>query len=283
MFSIRFYNELGEVTFGGGNSSSAWRLTAAEGLAFVSKSFSVVRYANQDGQETNSALDNARTITLSGDVTIEEGFETEYTSVLATFSKEGVLEISTHLGKRVISARCCDFRQVDRKGKYILYTVQFICDSPYFEDAVKTEVAIFGQMSLLDRNFTFPGRFSYRISKINLNYLGTQKTEPVFLVNINEGTDGDNILAVYNHTSGESLKFNYSANLGECITIDVKNRKIYNSNGENLIKYLSDESFFDGFFLYPGINEIEVLNGNMNAGIDVVCRYANRFSEAVII
>lgn len=283
MLSIRFYNESGEIIFGGGGSPSPWRLTAADGLVFSGKSFSVVRYANQDGQETNSALDNARTITLSGDVIIGEEFEKEYSSALAALSRKGFLEVSTVLGKRVIEARCCDFRQVDRKGIYLIYTIQFICDDPYFEDVVKTEVGIFRQIPYLDKNFSFPGCFSSRISRSNLNYSGTTKTEPVFLININEGTSGDNVLSVYNHTSGESLKFNYSANMGECITVDIKNRKIYNSNGENLIRYLSDDSFFDGFFLYPGINDIEVLNANMNTGIEVLCKYANRYSEAVII
>ncbi len=285
MFKIRFFNELGEVTFGGGSSQSLWRVTAAEGLTFTGKSFSVARYIGQDGQETNSVVSNARTITISGDVVIGEDFERIYSSVLKALSEDGVLEITTYLGKRVISARCCEFKQVARKGKYLLFTVQFICDNPYFEDAVKTEVAVFAEVPLLEKNFTFPGRFSRRISRSNLEYLGTAKTEPTFVININEGVaDGENsVLAVYNHTSGEAIKFNYSANLGECVTIDIKNRKIYNSDGENLIRYLSDESFFDGFFLYPGINVIEVLNGNMNTGIDVMCRYANRFSEAVIV
>ena len=62
-----------------------------------------------------------------------------------------------------------------------------------------------------------------------------------------------------------------------------KNRKIYNQDGENLLKYLADDCFFDGFHLYPGNNDIEVINYNVNAEISVDCRYANRYSEAVYI
>lgn len=283
MFSIRFYNETGEILFGGGGSVSPWKLTACEGLSFSGKSFTVAKYAGQDGQETTSCVDNARTITLSGDLVVGENFEEEYSAAISSLSKKGWLEVTTVLGVRRIEARCCEYRQVDRKGKFILFTVQFICDCPYFEDIVKTEAYVFQQVPLMNSGFSFPGSFSKRISKSLFNYEGTAKAEPMFIININEGTDGDNVIAIYNHTSGESLKLNYSAALGECVTVDVKNRKIYNSKGENLIKHLSDDSFFDGFFLYPGINDIEVLNSNMNTGIDVVCRYSNRFSEAVIV
>ncbi len=283
MFSIRFYNETGEIIFGGGSSLSPWKLTAAEGLSFSGKSFTVAKYAGQDGQETTTAVDNARTITLRGDLVVGEDFAKQYSSAISALEKKGWLEIKTVLGVRRIEARCCDYRQVDRKGKFIIYIVQFICDCPYFEDAIKSETPIFQQIPLLDAKFTFPAKFSERVSKNLLSYEGTAKTEPTFIININEGTDGDNVLALYNHTSGESLKINYSAILGECVTVDVKNRKIYNSKGDNLIKYLADDSFFDGFFLYPGINDIEVLNNNMNTGIDVICRYSTRYSEAVII
>jgi len=65
--------------------------------------------------------------------------------------------------------------------------------------------------------------------------------------------------------------------------VDIKNRKIYNQNGENLLRYLADDSFFDGFHFFPGINDIEVINRNVNTGITVTCCFANRYSEAVYI
>lgn len=283
MFSIKFYNETGSITFGGGRSASSWRLTNAEGLTLVGKSFKTARYANQDGQETTSVTSNARTITLSGDITIGDNFAVEYASAIATLENAGWLEITTACGVRRIAAQCCDFRQGDRKGRYLIFTVQFICDNPFFEDVSAEETVIFHKLPLMDDSFEFPGMFSQRISKSNLEYAGNMKTEPIFFIEINEGTQGDNVLSMYNHTSGETLKFNYAAAMGECITVDVVNRKIYNADGENLLKYLADDSFFDGFHLYPGVNEIEVINNNMNTGITVLCRYTNKYSEAVLI
>ena len=90
MFSIRFYNETGEIIFGGGSSPSPWRLTDAEGLSFGIKSFSVAKYAGQDGQETTGQVDSARCITLRGDASMGEDFARVYADALATLGKEGV-------------------------------------------------------------------------------------------------------------------------------------------------------------------------------------------------
>ena len=283
MFRIRFYNETGSIDFGGGRSGSLWKVTSADGLAFCGRTFTSAKYVGQDGQKTTSVAVNARTITLSGDVYCGYGFGGEFKSAMAVLEKEGILEVETELGTRRINGRCCDFRASERKGKYMLFVVQFLCDDPYFEDADKTEIAIYKEISLLDREFTFPGKFSERISRRNIVYEGTREAEPVFFISIDEGKDGENQLVIKNHTSGENLVFNYGGVMGDFITVDIKNRKIYNQDGESLLKYLADDSFFDGFHLFPGNNDVEVINRNINTGISVTCRYANRYSEAVYI
>lgn len=283
MFNIRFYNEIGSVDFGGGGADTLWKITKAEGLAFCGRSFVTARYAGKDGQETCDVVINPRIITLCGDVRIDDPFNSEIASCLSVFEQPGTLEISTNFGKRTIDAKCCEFVQGDRKGKYVLFTVQFVCDDPYFEDADRTEIYIYKKIPLLDGEFVFPGMFSKRITRTNIQYAGTCKVEPVFFISVDEGRDGENLLIIKNHTSGESLTLNYGAVMGECITVDVKNRKIYNQEGENLLKYLSDDSFFDGFHLCNGDNDIEVINRNSNTGITVSCCFANRYSEAVYI
>ncbi len=283
MFNIRFYNETGSIDFGGGRSVSFWKVTSADGLAFCGRNFTCAKYAGQDGQKTTDVTVNARTITLSGDALCCDDFAQEFKSAMTVLENEGVIEIKTELGTRRIKARCCDFRENGRKGKYMLFVVQFVCDDPYFEDADKTEIAIYKQIPLLDADFTFPGKFSERICRRNIMYEGTREAEPVFFISIDEGKDGDNQLVIKNHTSGENLTFNYGGVMGDFITVDIKNRKIYNQDGESLLKYLADDSFFDGFHLFPGSNDIEVINRNVNTGITVNCRYANRYSEAVYI
>ena len=283
MFNIRFYNETGSIDFGGGNSDSIWKVTSADGLAFSGRSFTYAKYSGQDGQKTTDVTVNARTITLSGDVFLGDNFSSEFKDAITVLEDEGTIQIKTHLGTRHINARCCDFRENGRRGKYMLFVVQFICDDPYFEDADKTEVAIYNQIPRLDKNFAFPDEFSTRVSRRNLLYLGTREAEPVIFIRVDEGVDGENQLVIKNHTSGESLTFNYGGVMGDYITVDIKNRKIYNQEGQNLLKYLDDDSFFDGFHLFPGNNDIEVINRNVNTGISVTCCFANRYSEAVYI
>lgn len=283
MFSMRFYNETGCIDFGGGQSGSAWRITNADGLSFCGRTFEHIRYEGRVGQKTTGVSVNARTVTLSGDIFISEDFLKMYDKAMTVLEDEGVLEITTVLGARKIGARCCDFYCGEKKGNYLLFTVQFICDDPYFEDADKTEVALYTKTPFLNKNFTFPGMFSGRVSRKHIEYIGTRKTEPVFLIGVETGVDGDDLLIIQNHTTGEKLKFNYGGVRGEYITVDVKNCRIYNQNGENLLKHLADDSFFDGFHLVPGNNDIEVTNRNVNTGITVKCSYSNRYSEAVYI
>lgn len=283
MFNIRFYNETGSIDFGGGSSQSLWRVTDCEGLAFCGRTFTYAKYAGQDGQKTTDVTVNARTVTLSGDVTCGDDFDYMYKYAMSVLEQDGALEVLTRLGKRVIGARCCDFRFGERKGKYITFVVQFICDDPYFEDADKTEVAIYKEIPMLDKDFTFPGVFSERISRRNVEYAGTQEVEPVIYISISEGTEGENRLTITNHTSSENITFDYGAVMGDFITIDVKKRKIYNQNGENLLRYLEGDSFFNGFHLHPGNNDIEVINHNVNTEVVATCCYANRYSEAVYI
>lgn len=283
MFNIRFFNETGSIDFGGGSSATYWKVTSADGLAFCGRTFTCAKYAGQDGQKTTDVTVNARVITLSGDVFCGENFAKDFKSAMTVLENEGIIEIKTELGTRRIKARCSDFRENGRKGKYMLFVIQFVCDDPYFEDADKTEVAVFKEIPLLNSEFTFPGKFSERISRRNIVYEGTRKAEPTFFISIDEGRDGENQLVIKNHTSGETLSFDYGGVFGDFITVDIKNRKIYNQNGESLLKYLTDDSFFDGFHLFPGSNDIEVINRNANTGITVNCQYANRYSEAVYI
>ena len=282
MLTIKFYNERGQVTFCGGGSGR-WKLTAADGLSLCGRTFKTAKYAGQAGQQTLETVVNPRTITLSGDVETDENFLEEYQNVIGILGKEGILEIATDQGKRNINAKCCEFCQGEKKGRYMLFVVQFICDNPYFKDPDKVEVPIFKEIPLLDKNFSLPGVFSRRIARKNLVYEGNAETEPVFYINVEEVSDGDAVLSIINHTSGECLNFNYGASENESIILDIENRSVYNSYGDDLLQYLADDSFFDGFHLYPGANDIEVINYNTSAGVGVSCTYSNQYLEAVYV
>jgi len=153
MFNIRFYNETGCIDFGGGKSISPWKVTNAEGLSFCGRTFQYVRCAGYDGQKTTGVSVNARTITFGGDVFITEDFALLFDKAMSVLENEGILEINSGLGKRKIMARCCDFFSGEKKGDYLIFTVQFLCDDPYFEDADKTEVGLYTKTPMLSKDF----------------------------------------------------------------------------------------------------------------------------------
>lgn len=280
MFKIRFYNGSGEVTFGGGKSESGWRITECDGLAVTGKSFTVCKYACEDGQQTVSARKNARTITLSGDF-FSENNALEYRNAMRVFSEKGVLEVYTDGETRRTTAYCSVFSERGREGKYRLFTIQFICDSPYFETDEAYEVPIYKTIPLLDNDFEFPGKFSERISRSTVMNAGDVTAEPILYITAGHNPTG--IVTVKNHTTEQKLSVNYEPLADETVIIDASERRIYNSAGENLLGYLSDDSFFDGFYLAPGENDIEVLSGGANLELEVSCRFRPRYSEAVYI
>ena len=280
MFRMIFYNDKGSVTFGGGASESNWRIIEAEGLGLSGKSYKSCVYEDSIGQETVDVAVNARTITLKGDFFMGENYRQEYKAALSVFDSEGTLELAEQEGDLRIKAYCTQFLPLLRKGNYIPFTIQFVCDKPYFESAEAYEIPIYRVVPMLNSSFTFPGVFSTRLTGRNVFISSDAETEPTII--IQAGANPGGYLEIMNRTSGESLNINYEPLSEEFITVDVKNRKIYNQNGDSLLHYLADDSFFDGFHLYPGDNDIEVRIGDSNEELKVFLRYNENFLEAVI-
>ena len=278
MFEITFYNENGRVVFGGGKSDSPFRVIKTDGLGFPEKKYVTVSYEDTPGQETVSEQVKPRTVTLSGDCFIS-GDYTEYSTAISVLNKPGVLEVHTKNGVRCIDARCTTFVEGDKKGNYLPFTVQFICDKPYFRNGEQTETPLYKVMPNLTKDFTFPDRFSYRITRRNILISSNAETEPVFIIEV--GSDANGNIEIINNTSGEKLKLNYEPLRNECITVDVENRKIYNQEGDNLLSYLADDSFFNGFHLYPGENDCEVNLDYGTVDLKVYIRYNEKFLEAI--
>ena len=279
MFRIVFYNDIGSVTFGGKASEGNWRIIEADGLGLAGKSYKSCVFENSVGQETVSRRTNARTVTLNGDFLMDGDYKSEYREALAVLDKEGTLEVSDEGGNRRISAYCVQFLPLLKKGNFLPFTVQFVCDNPYFESAEAYEIPIYKIIPRLSGDFVFPNAFSEQITRRNVFISSNAETEPVII--INSGRNPSGYLHIKNHTSDEAITINYEPLSDEFITVDVKNRRIFNQNGDNLLQYLADDSFFDGFLLYPGDNDIEVSIGAANTELEVFLRYNERFLEAV--
>lgn len=271
---IKFYNDLGTITFSGG--SGKWNLTACDGLAYSSKSFKTARYAGTPGVETVSELENQRTITLSGDVS--ETSE-DYSRGLAVLSKRGTLEVCSIFGTRRINAVCSSFTETAKKGAYRVFCAQFIADNPYFESDTAEEFYLYKSVANLNKDFTFPGTFSKRISGGNVFCTGSAPAEPIITAVFSENCGTLNFA---NKTTGETIRLDLSGMSDEAITLDVKNRTVRSADGVDLTSCLTDESFFEGFTLVPGENELEVTTGINMPDMIVTCRYTPLYREAAV-
>ena len=275
MIKLKFKNSFGEVCFEQGK----WHLTEAEGLSLPPKQISACAYINAPGQETVSARETARTITLSGDIAPELAVSYEYGRACGIFAKEGYLYIETDTYSRRIASRCIDFVPGERHGAYRKFVVQFLCDSPFFEDVADTETVIYERVPLLGRDTVLPAVFSTRISKGDVSYPGTAFCEPTIYVNIPSGSGS---LTLANITNGGRIAFAYDADLFSQLVIDVKNRTVTDENGISRLDTLTDDSFFDGFRLEPGSNRLEVINSDVSKNVDARMRYKIRYQEAIV-
>ena len=275
MIKLRFYNNIGEVVF----DKSGWHLTEAEGLAVPAKSITGARYINHPGQHTTYCIENPRTITLSGDISIMGEDADNFSKACTVLAKEGILEVENDRFTRQIGARCIEFIPGERNGRYRSFVVQFLCDSPFFEDTCYTDTVIYGRTPLLSKDTVLPAVFSTRIAKGDFFYRGSAYAEPIFYVRVPEG---EGTLSISNKTTGGSLSIHYDGSLFRELTVDVENRKITDEHGISRLDLLTDDSFFDGFRLEHGNNRIEVINSDVANDIGTRMRYKVRYQEAVI-
>lgn len=276
---IRFYNARGSVIFSGTYREGAWCMTACEGLAFSGKTFQTARFGEDAGCTIIAGSDNQRTVTIGGDIRTDGDYAEKYADALAVLGETGTLEVETSAGVRRIEAVCSEFRETGRYKTYRTFCVQFICANPFFESDTSEEFYIYKSIPKLNKDFSFPGMFSKRIASGTLFCEGSAECEPIIF--IDTGTVGGK-LTVSNKTTGEKLSIDYTSVPNELITVDVKNRTVTSSLGKDLTNLLTDDSFFEGFTLVPGENELEAQSDTADTGICVICRFRPLYREAAI-
>lgn len=280
--NITYKNKLGEVVFGGGGMESAWRITALSGLGLAEKNVTVSSYIGQAGNIVTSSFVGGRAITITCDLKAGYDIQRVLSRTLTILDTNGEMVINIGFAVKKIKCRLAAVSEGERDCVFRRYVFQFAADFPYFEDLEKTYIGVYAVENLVDSDFTLPGILSKRISRQTINYAGAAAAEPVFVINAVKVAQGESNSGVYikNHTTGQVIKLNYQAHENEEITIDVPNRKIYNSEGTDLISKISDDTFLDGFLLLPGENDIEAVNSGVNTTLTVICEYSNLYREA---
>ena len=294
MIHISFENEAGRLVLSGGREA-VFRTLSVAGLGLPTKEFNVTSYAGQRGQETLSEVDRLRVITVSGDAS--RALQKELSRMTRILYYPGVLKIQSGNKRRRIACRCTSLDDPERIGPFAKFVIQFTCDDPLFNDFEDTAEPVYERKNHLYGNIANSAwgtngklAFSTRLSGADLLNKGDSPCEPVFTVTNNEPLawpDGTG-LRIKNVTTGQKLELEYPLAKGESVTLDMRERRITSSNGDNLINFISKETFLSDFALARGMNRIETENYAYASSTAVSqkkmlveCRFNNNYIEAV--
>ena len=147
--TLTYKNDLGTVIMQGGGQDSPLRITAIEGMGLVTREYNAAVYSGHDGQETLNSRAAARSITIALEVIDKNAADIVY-SALDVLGKSGMLYIENKDLSRRIKCSQVQIPDVARvlRGQIATFAVQFICDSPFFEDRNDTVLPLYKRTKL---------------------------------------------------------------------------------------------------------------------------------------
>ena len=168
---LTFENEKGKVNMGGG-CHPLWNITSIVGTGLPSKDFNVVKYTNQDGQETLSEVSTERTITIGGDIRNNGQLQHEVRQAIRVFNSPGALKLQLGNVRRKIFCRVNSFEEVERNGATLPFVLQLVCDKPHFEDFSNTSINVFQTADMVGGDNILPMVLTQRTSEARAINMG---------------------------------------------------------------------------------------------------------------
>ncbi len=282
MTVIKYENSLGQlILYGGGEG--ALRVLSLEGLEPFAKEYNVANYSGQQGQETLSSRALPRTITMAVEI-MKKPYEVNLQEVFDVLQQPGVLFIkSENVNKRIFCSQThiTDIKRIV-KGEIATFAVQFVCDSPYFEDGEDTVVPLYRRTKSLATPFTLPCCFGEIVAGATVENKGSIPVEPIITIYYPGALEGLDGITITNETTGKGISLDYSPEGEDTVVIDIKNRKITSKLAGSLLNNLSDGTFLGDFILERGKNQLTVDLGDVAKGFGIECKFSNLYSEAVI-
>ena len=272
-----FENERGRIVMHGGGGHS-WNITRISGLSLPEINVNSVRYPYAAGQVVTRANIMERYITVSGDVCDEKR---KYIShAINIFLLPGVLYVESFGKTKKINVRCISFEPNQSKGMYVPFTIQFCADSPYFEDLYEIKTQIIRHEKKLSSPFVLGCAFSERLLKNNVINRGDIVAEPVFEIYSKEGAVCPYGIYIRNIKNGKVIKLITNLSADECITVDVKNRKITSNKRGNILSCLAKLTSLSEFSLEAGVSAVEITAEEISGEISAVCIHTNSYISA---
>lgn len=282
--TLTYKNNLGTVQMQGGGQETPLKITGIDGIGLVTREYNTVIYSGYDGQETLDSRALARTITVAAEVVDKDAAQV-VRHTLDVLSQGGMLYIKHGNLDRCIKCNQVHVSEPNRvlRGQVLTFEVQFICDSPFFEDVYDTVVPLYKRIKLLETPFTLPAMFGEIILGGSIEIKGALSVEPIITIHYPSELEGVESIIMTNETTGTSVRLDYAPSADETITVDIKNRKVTSSVNGNIINYISKDTFLGDFVLVRGQNIISVNVGDVTPEFTIECRYNNLYNEAVIV
>lgn len=283
MLNLKYKSGRGEVRLSG-DSSAIFRITETDGFGVAERSYNTATYTGSDGQSTISSKYLPRTITLSGDI-VSDDIRTEFSRAVDIMSEPGYLYVSDGGADRRIYCNQMNFPDINRilRGKIASFAVQFVCDSPYFEDAADTEIPIYRRIKNLSTPFTLPAVFGTTAAENTAFNIGSAAVEPVIAIRFTKTLSSAETVKVTNSTTGASVSFLYTPHSGDVVKIDIPGRRLTSSRLGTITEQLSDDTYLSDFRLERGRNVIGVSVGDAQSGAVVACIFNNKYLESAVI
>ena len=89
-------------------------------------------------------------------------------------------------------------------------------------------------------------------------------------------------IGITNIKSGKTIRILTDMSADECITVDVKNRKITSNKKGNILSCLAEFASLSEFVLEPGVSAVEVAAEEISGEIQAVCTHTNNYISADI-
>lgn len=274
-----YENEMGRVTLSGGGKHAV-RITACHGLSFPETEADTVRYPDTPGQIVTTISVLPRTITVAGDILDKTG--REVSRIMGVFSVPGKLFVQSARFQRVILARTVSFLPEERRGGFVPYTLQLVCDDPYFSDVHPEEVPVATRVKHIASSMTLPAVFSTRTNSAKVVNRGSVRVMPCLSVTAESEATFPKGLVLENRTTGARLALSLTLSPKETLTIDTENRKIFTEKQTNLLGSLQSDCVMSAFFLVPGMNELVLSAEEEPAKLSASCRFYHRYGEAMV-
>ncbi len=273
MFTLEYTNDYGTLSFGGG-SHPVWNITKISGLGLTEKNITHVNFKGEDGRLTTDMTLKERTITMAGDI-ISSDLTKEISWAISILSHEGDIVINKN---RLIHCNSVIFPDPERCGKTAKFTMQFICDEPYFGETDYITSSVLDVENHITGTFSLPLVFSTLKTSGTIDISGDSKTAPIIYIT-NIGTESDERIVIKNEDTTKSISLNYFPKIDEIIEIDIDKRTVTGSIAGQLLHFIAPETHLSEFYLHYGENRISLEN-NLE-GINITVKYRNKYACAI--